>query len=77
MTFAVPMGRPPERADRFVADRSGLSRSHVQKLISEGRLTARGRAIRASALVTAGMELAFEVPEARVPTVEAIKALLA
>ena len=71
MTFAVPMGRPPERADRFVADRSGLSRSHVQKLISEGRLTARGRAIRASALVTAGMELAFEVPEARVPTVEA------
>jgi len=71
MTFAVPAGRPPERADRFVADRSGLSRSHVQKLISEGRLTADGGAVRASALVTPGMDLVFEVPEPRPTSVEA------
>ena len=71
MTIAVPAGRPPERADRFVADRSGLSRSHVQRLIAEGRLTAAGRAIRANALVAPGMELTFEVPEARAPSVEA------
>lgn len=70
MTFAVPAGRAPERADRFVTDRTGLSRSHVQRLIGEGRLTAAGRAIRASALVAPGMELVFDVPEARPAAVE-------
>ena len=70
MTFAVPAGRRPERADRFVTDRSGLSRSHVQRLISEGRLTADGRPVRASSLVTSGMDLAFEVPEPRPSGVE-------
>jgi 23S rRNA pseudouridine1911/1915/1917 synthase len=70
MIFAVPAGRRPERADRFVTDRSGLSRSHVQRLISEGRLTADGRAVRASSLVTSGMDLVFEVPEPRPSGVE-------
>lgn len=65
MTFAVPEGRPPLRADRFVSDHSGLSRSQVQKLIAEGRLTADGRRVRASSLVAPGMDLAFEVPEPR------------
>lgn len=59
----VPADVPRSRADRFVADRTGLSRSHVQKLITEGRLTAAGRAIRANALVEAGAELRLEVPE--------------
>jgi 23S rRNA pseudouridine1911/1915/1917 synthase len=65
MTFTVPPGRAAERADRFVTDRSGLSRSHVQRLIAEQRLTAAGRPLRASALVTGGMDLVFEVPEPR------------
>jgi 23S rRNA pseudouridine1911/1915/1917 synthase len=65
MTFAVAVGRAPERADRFVSDRSGLSRSHVQRLIAEGRLTVSGRRLRASALVMPGMQLDFEVPEPR------------
>ena len=38
---AVPDGRRG-RVDRFVADATGLSRSYVQKLISDGRLTADG-----------------------------------
>ena len=37
------------RVDRFVADASGLSRSYVQKLISEGRLTSAGVAISSTA----------------------------
>ena len=37
-TVRVPDG-PPVRVDRVVTDATGLSRSHVQKLISEGRLT--------------------------------------
>ena len=40
--------------DRFVADATGLSRSHVQKLISEGRLTSAGEPLRANAIVTPG-----------------------
>ena len=37
----VPDG-PGGRVDRYVADATGLSRSYVQKLISDGRLTAGG-----------------------------------
>jgi 23S rRNA pseudouridine1911/1915/1917 synthase len=65
MIFTVPPGRPAERVDRFVTDRSGLSRSHVQRLIAEERLTVNGRPLRASAIVTGGMDLVFDVPEPR------------
>ena len=65
MTFSVPAAHGPERADRFVSDRSGLSRSQVQRLIADGRLTADGRRLRASAPVSAGMDLVFDVPEPR------------
>lgn len=61
--LTVPADAGRSRADRFVADRTGLSRSHVQKLITEGRLTAAGRAIKANAIVEAGAELRLEVPE--------------
>ena len=40
-TVRVPDGTAG-RIDRFVADATGLSRSHVQKLISDGRLTVDG-----------------------------------
>jgi 23S rRNA pseudouridine1911/1915/1917 synthase len=51
------------RIDRFVADATGLSRSHVQKLISAGRLTVDGVPVRANALVSAGSEVRLDVPE--------------
>ena len=70
MTFSVPAGRAPERADRFVTDRSGISRSQVQRLIAEGRLTTDGRRLRASALLDGGMELVLDVPEPRPPGIE-------
>jgi 23S rRNA pseudouridine1911/1915/1917 synthase len=53
------------RIDRFVADATGLSRSHVQKLISDGRLTVDGVPVRANALVSAGSEVRLDVPEPR------------
>jgi len=59
----VPDG-PGGRVDRYVADATGLSRSYVQKLISDGRLTSAGAALRANAIVGAGTELRLEVPEA-------------
>ena len=59
----VPDG-PSGRVDRYVADATGLSRSYVQKLISDGRLTASGEPIRANTIVGAGTELRLDVPEA-------------
>lgn len=51
------------RVDRFVADASGLSRSYVQKLIGEGRLTCQGLPLKANAALLAGAILELEVPE--------------
>jgi len=58
----VPDG-PGGRVDRYVADATGMSRSYVQKLISDGRLTAAGEAMRANAIVGPGTELRLDVPE--------------
>ena len=60
-TVRVPDGGRG-RADRIVADATGLSRSYVQKLISGGRLTAGGEPLRANALVDPGTELRLDVP---------------
>jgi 23S rRNA pseudouridine1911/1915/1917 synthase len=51
--------------DRFVADASGLSRAYVQRLIGEGRLTLRGRPIKANAPLLPGTVLELDVPEVR------------
>jgi 23S rRNA pseudouridine1911/1915/1917 synthase len=61
-TVRVPDGTAG-RIDRFVADATGLSRSHVQKLISDGRLTVDGMPVRANALVSAGSEVRLDVPK--------------
>lgn len=61
----VPVGAAGSRADRFMADASGLSRAYVQRLISEGRLTTAGRVVRARDPVSAGARLELDVPEAR------------
>src|SRR5688572_30946865 len=61
-TLRVPEGRIG-RIDRYVADATGLSRSHVQKLISDGRLTADGQPLRANMVVPAGTEVRLDVPE--------------
>jgi 23S rRNA pseudouridine1911/1915/1917 synthase len=59
----VPEG-PIGRVDRYVADATGLSRSYVQKLISDGRLTGAAGPLRANAVVDAGTELSLDIPEA-------------
>ncbi len=59
---APPDGRGL-RVDRLVTDLTGLSRSHVQKLITEGRLTAGERTLRANTIIDPGTELRLEIPE--------------
>ena len=61
-TFVVPDDGERRRVDRFVADGSGLSRSFVQKLISDGRLTLAGEPIKANAIVGPGDRLELVVP---------------
>jgi 23S rRNA pseudouridine1911/1915/1917 synthase len=58
----VPDGAAAQRADRFVADTTGLSRSYVQKLISGGHLTATGVPLKANVIVQPGTELRLVVP---------------
>jgi 23S rRNA pseudouridine1911/1915/1917 synthase len=58
----VPDGAPSQRVDRFVADATGLSRSHVQKLIAGGRLTSDGEPLKANTVVGPGASLALDVP---------------
>jgi 23S rRNA pseudouridine1911/1915/1917 synthase len=51
------------RVDRFVADASGLSRSYVQKLISEGQVTVAGLPIKSNEQVMPGQIIELEVPD--------------
>ena len=63
----VPEGEIVRRVDRFVADRTGLSRSYVQKLITEGLLVDdQGRRLRANSEVRGGA-VTLEVPPAEIP----------
>jgi 23S rRNA pseudouridine1911/1915/1917 synthase len=66
--LAVPDGQVVRRVDRFVADRTGLSRSFVQRLISGGRLVdGDGRRLRANQVVTGGSVVILDVPEPETP----------
>jgi 23S rRNA pseudouridine1911/1915/1917 synthase len=58
----VPPSASPVRADRVVADLTGLSRSYLQKLISAGRLTRDGVPLRANELVAGGSILRLSLP---------------
>jgi 23S rRNA pseudouridine1911/1915/1917 synthase len=64
----VPADARPGRADRFAADLTGLSRSHVQRLIAEGRLRAGERPVKANSIIVPGTVLTLEVPPAADPT---------
>ena len=60
------------RIDRFVADASGLSRSYVQKLITEGHVTAAGSPDQGQRdRVVPGQVIELEVPDPKPLEVEA------
>jgi 23S rRNA pseudouridine1911/1915/1917 synthase len=60
----VPDDAGSQRVDRFLADVTGMSRSHVQKLISAGHLTSEGVALKANTVIGPGTPLRLVVPEA-------------
>ena len=51
-----------ERLDRFLADQLALSRTQAARLIADKRVTAAGRALRASALLERGVEVSVDLP---------------
>jgi 23S rRNA pseudouridine1911/1915/1917 synthase len=68
---SVPVSREGERVDRFLATaQTDLSRSRIQALIREGRVTVNGRAARASTALRAGDRVCVALPEPRATTIE-------
>jgi 23S rRNA pseudouridine1911/1915/1917 synthase len=71
VSVVVPATDRPRRADRVVADAVGLSRSYVQRLIEDGRLTLHGEPIKSNTVLEAGTNLELDIPDRAVPTIEA------
>ena len=66
--FTFDRSRMPERLDRFLAEAlPELSRSQLKRLIDEGRVTLNNAAVKASAKLKGGEEIAITLPEP-VPT---------
>jgi 23S rRNA pseudouridine1911/1915/1917 synthase len=62
LTITVPE-TAEGRVDRLLADVSGLSRSYVQKLISEGNVTCAGQPVKANEPAVPGAVFELEVPD--------------
>ena len=65
ITFCVV--RTTERLDRFLADQLAFSRTQAGRLIADKRVTARGKALRASAILEPGTEVTVEIPDEHPP----------
>ena len=70
LTVSVPSGAG-QRADRVVADAVGLSRSYVQRLIEEGRVTEHGKPVKSKDVLAPGAALELDLPDRPTPTIEA------
>lgn len=60
LTFNVTGSK--ERLDKYIAANSDLSRSMVQKLAKEGRITLNGKTAKAGDLVAEGTLLSWKSP---------------
>jgi len=69
VSLTVPDTATPRRADRVVADAVGLSRSYVQRLIEDGRLTLDGRPVKSNTVLEAGTNLELDIPDRPAATI--------
>jgi 23S rRNA pseudouridine1911/1915/1917 synthase len=69
LRLVVPEGSGG-RVDRIASDLSGLSRSRVQRLITDGQLTVDGVPLKARSVVRAGDALLLQVPAAQPADIE-------
>jgi 23S rRNA pseudouridine1911/1915/1917 synthase len=70
VSLTVPKTDRPRRADRVVADAVGLSRSYVQRLIEDGRLTVAGQPVKSNTVLDAGTDLVLDIPDKPAATIE-------
>jgi 23S rRNA pseudouridine1911/1915/1917 synthase len=70
VTVTVPASDSPRRADRVVADAVGLSRSYIQRLIEEGRLTLEGQQVKSNTVLSPGANLELEIPDREPPALQ-------
>jgi 23S rRNA pseudouridine1911/1915/1917 synthase len=70
LTITVPE-TAEGRVDRLVADISGLSRSYVQKLITDGRVTLDGEPVKSNEHAIRGSLLEMEIPDPKPLELEA------
>lgn len=71
ISVTVPPTDRPRRADLVVVDAVGLSRSYVQRLIEDGRLTVGGQPVKSNTVLEAGTSLELDIPDKPVATIEA------
>jgi 23S rRNA pseudouridine1911/1915/1917 synthase len=71
VSVTVPASDRPRRADLVVADAVGMSRSHVQRLIEDGRLTLEGQTIKSNTVLEAGTRVELDIPDVAVATIDA------
>ena len=69
VSLTVPDTATRRRADRVVADAVGLSRSYVQRLIEDGRLTLDGRPVKSNTVLEAGTNLELDIPDRPAATI--------
>jgi 23S rRNA pseudouridine1911/1915/1917 synthase len=60
ITFCVVANT--DRLDRFLADQLAISRTQAGRLIADKRVSARGKTLRASAVLERGVEITVEIP---------------
>ena len=65
LTFCVVV--QAERLDKFLADQLAMSRTQTGRLIADKRVTARGKPLRASAVLERGTEVTVELPDEAPP----------
>ena len=65
ITFCVVANT--DRLDRFLADQLSISRTQAGRLIADKRVTTRGKALRASAVLERGAEVTVEIPDEAPP----------
>jgi 23S rRNA pseudouridine1911/1915/1917 synthase len=61
----VPHGEPPERIDKYVADRTSITRSQVQRLIESGLVLVNGKTVKPNYRTRAGDHIDIIIAEER------------
>lgn len=71
LTFTIKQEEPSVRIDRYLAEQCPeFSRSYLQKLLKEQKVTADGRPVKANYKIQPGAEIQMEIPDMEVPDIQ-------